>query len=123
MIFISGRIMQAFKEITVWADSNTAINHTYLLDGDKMVAYIRYGTTEPFWFKTPIKISKSGRKFEQVSDDLFNLSMNVLTPSNTKEVEGSKGAKYIINLDENTCTCPGYTYRGTCKHVKELEPA
>ena len=115
--------MQAFKEITVWADSNTAINHTYLLDGDKMVAYIRYGTTEPFWFKTPIKISKSGRKFEQASDDLFNLSMNVLTPSNTKEVEGSKGAKYIINLDENTCTCPGYTYRGTCKHVKELEPA
>jgi len=115
--------MQAFKEITVWADSNTAINHTYLLDGDKMVAYIRYGTTEPFWFKTPIKISKSGRKFEQVSDDLFNLSMNVLTPNNIKEVTGSNGTKYIINLDENTCTCPGYTYRGTCKHVKELEPA
>jgi hypothetical protein len=115
--------MQAFKEITVWADSNTAINHTYLLDGDKMVAYIRYGTTEPFWFKTPIKISKSGRKFEQVSDDLFNLSMNVLTPNNIKEVTGSNGTKYIINLDENTCTCPGYTYRGTCKHIKELEPA
>jgi len=114
--------MQAFKEITVWADSNTAINHTYLLDGDKMVAYIRYGTTEPFWFKTPIKISKSGRKFEQVSDDLFNLSMNVLTPNNIKEVTGSNGTKYIINLDENTCTCPGYTYRGTCKHIKELEP-
>ena len=89
--------MQAFKEITVWADSNTAINHTYLLDGDKMVAYIRYGTTEPFWFKTPIKISKSGRKFEQVSDDLFNLSMNVLTPNNIKEVTGSNGTKYIIN--------------------------
>ena len=115
--------MQAFKEITVWADSNTAINHTYLLDGDKMVAYIRYGTTEPFWFKTPIKISKSGRKFEQVSDDLFNLSMNVLTPNNIKEVTGSNGTKYIINLDENTCTCPGYTYRGTCKHIKELEMA
>ena len=115
--------MQAFKEITVWADSNTAINHTYLLDGDKMVAYIRYGTTEPFWFKTPIKISKSGRKFELVSDNLFNLSMNVLTPNNIKEVTGSNGTKYIINLDENTCTCPGYTYRGTCKHIKELEPA
>ena len=115
--------MQAFKEITVWADSNTAINHTYLLDGDKMVAYIRYGTTEPFWFKTPIKISKSGRKFEQVSDDLFNFSMNVITPNNITEVTGSNGTKYIINLDENTCTCPGYTYRGTCKHIKELEPA
>jgi hypothetical protein len=114
---------QAFKETTVWADGNTAINHTYFLNGDKMVAYIRYGTTEPFWFKTPIRIDKRGRKFEQVSNDLFALSFNVFTPSNTKEVEGSKGAKYIVNLDENTCTCPGYTYRGTCKHVKELELA
>ncbi len=114
---------QAFKEITKWEDGNTAINHTYLLDGDKMVAYIRYGTTEPFWFKNPIKISKSGRKFEQVSNDLFNLSMNVFTPSDVVEVQGSKGAVYFVNTSENTCTCPGYTYRGTCKHVKELEAA
>jgi hypothetical protein len=114
---------QAFKEITVWEDGNTAINHTYLLDGDKMVAYIRYGTTEPFWFKNPIKIDKRGRKFEQVSNDLFNLSINVFTPSDVIEVQGSKGAIYFVNTSENTCTCPGYTYRGTCKHVKELEPA
>jgi len=37
------------------------------------------------------------------------------------EIEGSKGAKYYVNKGEKTCTCPGYTYRGTCKHVKELE--
>ena len=114
---------QAFKEVTVWTDGATQINHTYFLDGDKMVAYIRYGTNEPFWFKTPIKISKSGRKFEQVSDAAFTNSFNVFTPSNTKEVAGSKGAKYIVNLDENTCSCPGYTFRGNCKHVKELELA
>ena len=116
-------VMQAFKEITVWADGAAQINHTYFLEGDKMVAYIRYGTGDPFWFKNPIQIDKRGRKFERVSNDLFTGSFNVVTPSNIKEVEGSKGAKYIINLDENTCTCPGYTYRGTCKHVKELEPA
>jgi hypothetical protein len=114
---------QAFKEITVWADGATTINHTYLFDGDKAVAYIRYGTADPFWFKTPMKIDKRGRKFEKVSNDPFALSMNVFTPSNTKEVEGSKGAKYIVNLDENTCTCPGYTFRAACKHVKELEIA
>lgn len=113
--------MEAVKEITVWTDGNTNINHTYLLDGDKMVAYIRYGTTEPFWFKNPIRISKSGRKFEKVSDEIFNMSMNVFTPNNTKEVIGSKGQTYIINLDENTCTCPGFTFRGDCKHVKELQ--
>jgi hypothetical protein len=115
--------MQAYKEITVWADGATQINHTYFLDGDKAVAYIRYGTTEPFWFKTPIKIDKRGRKFAQVDSIPFHSSFNVFTPNNIKEVEGSKGAKYIVNLDDNTCTCPGYTYRGTCKHVKELEPA
>jgi hypothetical protein len=115
--------MEAFKEITVWEDGNTNINHTYLLDGDKMVAYIRRGTDEPFWFKSPIRISKSGRKFEKVSNDIFNMSMNVFTPSNTKEVTGSKGQTYIVNLDENTCTCPGYTFRGDCKHIKELGTA
>ena len=114
---------QAFKEITKWDDGVTTVNHTYLFNGDKAVAYIRYGTSEPFWFKNPIKIDKRGRKFEQVSNDSFALSINVFTPNNVKEVTGSNGTKYIINLDENTCTCPGYTYRGTCKHVKELEPA
>ena len=54
---------------------------------------------------------------------LFHSSFNVFTPNNIKEVEGSKGAKYIVNLDDNTCTCPGYTFRGACKHVKELETA
>ena len=116
--------MEAVKEITVWADGNTVINHTYLLDGDKMVAYIRYGGTEPFWFKNPIKgFSRSGRKFEKVSDTMFNMSVNVFTPSNIKEVVGSKGQTYLVDVDENTCTCPGYTFRGMCKHVKELETA
>ena len=116
--------MQAYREITVWADGKSAVNHTYLLDGDKLVAYIRYGTTEPFWFKNPIKgFSCSGRKFEKVSDTMFNMSMNVLTPSNIKEVAGSKGQTYLVDVDENTCTCPGYTFRGACKHVKELETA
>jgi len=113
--------MEAVKEITVWADGATQVNHTYLMDGNKMVAYIRYGTQEPFWFKTPITIDKRGRKFEKVSNDLFNISFNVFTPNNIKEVGGSKGQTYIVNLDENTCSCPGYTFRGTCKHVKELE--
>ena len=53
----------------------------------------------------------------------FHSTMNVFTPSDVVEVQGSKGAVYYVNTTENTCTCPGYTYRGTCKHVKELEPA
>ena len=55
--------MQAFKETTVWENS-AQTNHIYLLDGDKMLAYIRYGTGDEFWFKNPIRINKRGRKFE-----------------------------------------------------------
>ena len=116
--------MQAYKETTVWDDGNTAINHTYLLNGDQMVAYIRVGTTVPFYFKNPIRISKSGRKFEVVEPNPFNNIPSVVVQQelgNTREIDGSKGAKYIVDLDAKTCTCPGYTYRGTCKHTKELD--
>jgi hypothetical protein len=118
--------MQAYKETTVWDDGNVAINHTYLLEGDKMIAYIRVGTSVPFYFKNPIRISRSGRKFEVVDPNPFDNIPSVVVQQalgNTREIDGSKGAKYIVDLDAKTCTCPGYTYRGTCKHVKELESA
>lgn len=115
--------MQAVRETTQWEDGNTRINHTYLLDGDKMVAYIRQGTSEPFWFKNPIRIDRRGRKFESVPDTVFNVSANVFTPVSTVEVQGSRGQTYIVNLDEGTCTCPGFTFRGSCKHVQSIETA
>jgi hypothetical protein len=112
--------MQALKETTVW-ENKSSPNHTYLLDGNNLVAYIRYGTTEAKYFTAPIKgFSKSGRKFVSASLDLFEFPTQV---AKVKQVVGSKGDVYIINLDEGTCTCPGYTYRGACKHTKELEAA
>lgn len=119
---------QAYKETTRWDDdSGGAINHTYLLDGDQMIAYIRVGTTVPYYFKQPIRISRSGRKFELVEPNPFAYLPQVVveqtTSDNVIEIEGSKGAKYILDKVLVTCTCPGFTYRGTCKHVKELETA
>lgn len=111
--------MQALQETTDWPYAN----HIYLLDGDKLVAYIRHGTTEPFYFKSPIKgFSKSRRKFQPVALDLFDTSRQQANDM-IREVLGSKGDTYFVNLDDLTCTCPGYTFRGTCKHVKELETA
>ena len=110
--------MQALKETTQWPNKASP-NHTYLLDGNNLVAYIRYGTTEAKYFTSPIKgFSKSGRKFVSASLDLFEFPTEV---SSVREVVGSRGDVYIINLDEGTCTCPGYTYRGACKHTKLLE--
>jgi len=117
---------EAYKETTVWADGSTSINHTYLLEGDRMIAYMRSQTSVPFYFKTPIRIDRRGRKFELLEDNPFevtNVPQVVVEQKDVDvvEIEGSKGAKYYLNQAQKTCTCPGYTYRGTCKHVKELE--
>ena len=114
--------MIAVKETTVWKEVNTQPNHTYLLDGDKMVAYIKFGIGQPFFFKTPIRIDKRGRKFEELKKNPFKVVDTAVNPAIIK-VQGSKGQTYTVNTDERSCSCPGYTFRGACKHITELELA
>lgn len=121
---------EAYLETTLWADVK-GCNHTYYLDGDKMLAYIRHGTSEPFWFKAPITISRSGRKFQRVDAAQFENSLGILgilvkpeKDPDVVEVAGSKpGVVYLVNQVEKSCTCPGFTFRGTCKHIKETANA
>lgn len=109
--------MQALRETTAWAGN--APNHTYLLDGNNLVAYIRAGTTEPFYFKSPIKgFDKRARKFELVTPNPFEVAQ---LASHLVSVTGSKGQVYTVDTSEGTCTCPGYSFRGACKHVQQLE--
>ena len=108
--------MEAVVETTVWTDSNNA-NHTYLLDGTKMLAYIKVGSTTPFYFKNPITIDKRGHKFETLKVSPFK---KVKEKSTIIKVPGSKGNIYSIDTEQKTCTCPGYMYRGSCKHITEL---
>lgn len=107
--------MQAVREITKW-DTDTNCNHTYLLDGDKMVAYIKFSDTVPFYFKAPIRIDKRGRKFEELKTNPFDIKVK----STLIEIAGSKGSTYYVDPDSKTCTCPGFTFRGSCKHIMEL---
>lgn len=103
--------MRAYKEITEWSTPN----HTYLLDGNNLIAYIKEGETTPFYFKNPIKgFDKSKRKFIELTDNPFEVTLS----STLREVKGSKGNTYFVNDDEHTCTCPGFTFRGKCKHVE-----
>jgi hypothetical protein len=109
--------MQALLETTDWGNMS-APNHTYLLDGNNLVAYIKQGEKTPFFFKNPIKgFDKRGRKFVEVKSNPFKTK----AVSNTITVQGSKGQTYFIDPDAKTCTCPGFTFRGDCKHVKELD--
>ena len=54
--------MEAYKEVT----GGQFPAHTYLLDGNNLVAYIKVGEQKAFYFKNPIKgFDKRGRKFEK----------------------------------------------------------
>jgi hypothetical protein len=86
--------------------------HTYLLDGTNLVAYVKVNETQPFYFKNPIKgFDRRGRKFEPGNITLFNTKKD----TNAHTVIGSSGQTYTVT--EQSCTCPGFTYRGTCKHM------
>jgi hypothetical protein len=105
--------MQAIKETT----GGLFPAHTYLLDGTTLVAYIKVGDTKPFYFKNGIKgFSKSGRKFEELKTSPFKVDVTI---SSVTKVQGSKGNVYEVDKEAGTCTCPGYTYRGKCKHVEQ----
>jgi hypothetical protein len=105
--------MEALRETTEWATPN----HTYLLDGTTLIAYIKQGETTPFYFSKGIKhFDKRGRKFVPADKNLFEASAS----SNLIEVQGSKGAVYYVDPELHSCTCPGYTFRGKCKHTDIL---
>ena len=118
---------RAYKETTVW-DSPSSPNHVYLLDGDKLIAFIPLGKRKPVYFKTPIKgFDRRGRTFVEVipspfkdADYLQHQFFGSVLPKKTREVKGSKGEVYSVNDEEGTCTCPGFKYRGACKHITEL---
>jgi hypothetical protein len=55
--------------------------------------------------------------------ELLSGSMkDVDTDVKVYEVAGSKGNKYIVTKNNKgwNCTCPGFQFRKSCKHVSEL---
>jgi len=110
--------MEALRETTGGAFHP----HIYLLDGSTLVAYIKSGESKPFYFKSGIKnFDKRGRTFERADKTLFESQVDAAMDSRV-EVKGSKGNSYWVDVQDKTCTCPGYTFRGNCKHVEALEP-
>jgi hypothetical protein len=107
--------MEAVREITEWKDvSYRQPNHIYLLDGDKVLAYIKWGEGKPEYLSGKIKIDRRGRKFEPADIKLFKQAKET---ANVRTVQGSKGQTYRVNDEEGTCSCPGFTFRGSCKHL------
>jgi len=102
---------EAFRETTQWKDGTR--NGTYLLEGDKCLAFRNY-KGETTYLTKPLQIDKRGRKFEKLSKIPFKVEKD----PTLVEVKGSKGETYYVNVAEKTCSCPGFKFRGKCKHVE-----
>jgi hypothetical protein len=111
--------LKFFRETTAWA----VPNHVYLLSTDKskMYGYIRRGTEVAETFKKPYRFDARGRSFVEVKE-LGEIDLD-LVKSEKWEFTGSKGDSYIVERLDGVlrCSCPGFTFRGDCKHVKQVE--
>jgi hypothetical protein len=118
-------MIKPYWETSEWLDNTP--NHVYFLDDSKskMYAYVIQGDDEVTKvFKKPIRFDSRHRKFVEVPNiwraEFEEVKLQGLTLQEPSwEFEGSKGAKYTVTLSQGTynCTCPGFTYRGKCKHV------
>ena len=119
--------MKYYQEVTDWG-SASAQNHIYYLNDEKsfMVGYIKQGTVDLFKFKKPIRIDTRGRKFNLLKmkgePDSVYFGEKEETKKDVITVQGSNGKEYYIEKvgTKYTCTCPGFTFRHTCKHVTDM---
>jgi len=114
--------MKFYRETTSdWATPTP--NHVYLLSTDKskMYGYIKAGTEEVTVMKSSYRFDARRRTFQEV-EELGEIDLDEVK-SEKWEFTGSKGDKYFVQkIDgELRCSCPGYTFRGECKHIKEVE--
>lgn len=90
--------------------------HIYFTDNGKsvMYAYINAITGKGKIFNQPISFQSKGRKFEKIKD--FELELEGIP------VKGSKGDVYYVSEDNGKyiCTCSGFKYHGTCKHIEKV---
>ena len=112
-------MITVLKEITDWGTAKVANGEYHLNDAGHLVGYEgpKTGYKE---FSKPMKhFDKRGRKFEEVrnypeADDECVMRI---------PFEGSKGNTYYVtagNMEPTVCTCPGFKFRGTCKHVDDV---
>jgi hypothetical protein len=114
--------MKFFQETTTdWASPTP--NHVYLLttDKSKMYGYIKKGTEDVTVFKKPYRFDARRRTFQEVRE-LGEIDLDEVK-SEKWEFTGSKGDTYVVQKIDNMlkCSCPGFTFRGECKHVKSVE--
>lgn len=111
------------QEITDWGDARVANGIYHVNNSNELVGY-EGPKTGYKKFKNPMKrFNKARRKFEVIGtyEDPNEVAIADDDPNSWK-FEGSKGNTYIVTNDGGhyRCTCPGFKYRGKCKHSDEI---
>lgn len=97
-------MIEILQEVTDWGDTPVK-NGVYHVNGAGHL--VQHNDTV---FKNPLKLfSKSRRKFVKIGERPEEIAADV------KVVKGSNGAEYYVQ--DGKCTCPGFKFRGTCKHI------
>ena len=97
--------MKILQEVTDWGAEYAIPGHIYhVLDNGKLKAFDNGSGL--ITFSRPLMFDRRGRKFRTIQE---------VPEKDTKVVQGSGGKKYTIT--DGRCSCPGFTFRGHCKHV------
>lgn len=105
--------------------------HLYAQPIPKSNTYTGELVDAPKWHPTAICITTGDPSFPvRVIDRERVLSMTGAKLDSAKksdapkvfQVDGSKGRVYTVTVDGNraTCTCPGFQFRKSCKHVTKI---
>jgi hypothetical protein len=112
--------MKVLKEISQWQVEHRWPNHTYLLEGDKVIAYRKWHDSPAEFFKKPMRFDRARRKFEEMEYDAKIWGEQKVL-GHIIRVAGSKGQTYEVNTETKTCSCTGFQFRGHCKHIEQIE--
>jgi hypothetical protein len=112
--------MKFFLETTEWTTKTP--NHLYLMSTDKTRAYgyMRAQDDSIQVFAKPMQIDIRGRTF-QARPELGEIDLDEVR-GETWTFQGSRGDVYVVQKTQGVlqCNCPGFRYRGDCKHYQEV---
>jgi len=112
-------MITVLQETTVWDKAQVANGIYHLNDSGYLVAF-KGVNSELKTFKNPLKnFSKARRKFvvlDTYEDEAENDGLTRI------KFTGSKGNTYVVTVQDGDarCNCPGFTFRGKCKHSDEI---
>jgi hypothetical protein len=81
------------------------------------IGFKRYAISGGVWIEVPLDTTRDELDKYMVWDRPVIEDTKKLT----WEVQGSKGNIYKVTFEEGTrwsCTCPGFNWRRTCKHIE-----